>query len=290
MNNIYKVIWSKAKNCYVVASEIARSHTKSASGSTEKIGGVTRKALLALGTACAIVCGGFVNVGAATIHVDESATSTANAVYTTDEVYTKNEVNEKLKDVSTNAANISKLEDEKADKTELASKANTSLDNLSDAGKAVIKDTMSADMALKADKTELASKANTSLDNLSDAGKAVIKDTMSADMALKADKTDLASKANTNLDNLSDAGKTVIKNTLSADMALKADKTDLDSYSKTDASNIDKDKYTAKLGTGEVAENNTELVTGGKVNTAIKMLLMRKRMLENRLMQLWKLK
>ena len=39
MNNIYKVIWSKAKNCYVVASEIAKSHTKSASGS-EKIGGV----------------------------------------------------------------------------------------------------------------------------------------------------------------------------------------------------------------------------------------------------------
>lgn len=37
MNNIYKVIWSKAKNCYVVASEIARSHTKSASGS-EKSG------------------------------------------------------------------------------------------------------------------------------------------------------------------------------------------------------------------------------------------------------------
>ena len=38
MNNIYKVIWSKAKNCYVVASEIARSHTKSATGS-EKIWG-----------------------------------------------------------------------------------------------------------------------------------------------------------------------------------------------------------------------------------------------------------
>lgn len=63
MNNIYKVIWSKAKNCYVVASEIARSHTKSASGS-EKIGGVARHALLALGAACAIACGGFVNVGA----------------------------------------------------------------------------------------------------------------------------------------------------------------------------------------------------------------------------------
>ena len=42
MNNIYKVIWSKAKNCYVVASEIAKSHTKSASGS-EKMGGMVRK-------------------------------------------------------------------------------------------------------------------------------------------------------------------------------------------------------------------------------------------------------
>ena len=28
MNRIYKVIWSKAKNCYVVASELAKNHTK----------------------------------------------------------------------------------------------------------------------------------------------------------------------------------------------------------------------------------------------------------------------
>ena len=56
MNNIYKVIWSKAKNCYVVASEIARSHTKSASGS-EKIGGVTRRSLLASLMALSLLCG-----------------------------------------------------------------------------------------------------------------------------------------------------------------------------------------------------------------------------------------
>ena len=31
MNQIYKVIWSKTKNCYVVASEMAKSCTKSAS-------------------------------------------------------------------------------------------------------------------------------------------------------------------------------------------------------------------------------------------------------------------
>ena len=28
MNKIYKVIWSKVKNCYVVVSEIARNHGK----------------------------------------------------------------------------------------------------------------------------------------------------------------------------------------------------------------------------------------------------------------------
>lgn len=28
MNKIYKVVWSKVKNCYVVASELAKSHTK----------------------------------------------------------------------------------------------------------------------------------------------------------------------------------------------------------------------------------------------------------------------
>lgn len=35
MNNIYKVVFSKAKNCYVVASELAKGHTKSAS--TKKV-------------------------------------------------------------------------------------------------------------------------------------------------------------------------------------------------------------------------------------------------------------
>lgn len=86
MNNIYKVIWSKAKNCYVVASEIAKSHTKSASGS-EKMGGYGKKALLALAAASAIFCGGLVNVGA-TVHVND-ATGVANEVYTMTEVNTE---------------------------------------------------------------------------------------------------------------------------------------------------------------------------------------------------------
>ncbi|WP_295789600.1 ESPR-type extended signal peptide-containing protein [uncultured Veillonella sp.] len=33
MNKIYKIIWSRTKNCYVVASELAKSHTKSTTSS-----------------------------------------------------------------------------------------------------------------------------------------------------------------------------------------------------------------------------------------------------------------
>ena len=128
MNNIYKVIWSKAKNCYVVVSEIARSHTKSASGS-EKIGGVARHALLALGAACAIACGGFGNVGAAeTVEVTTTGSSTATVytkegtesyvqtnTYTRSQTYTQAQVKKlindlKTGDVATNKNNITTLE------------------------------------------------------------------------------------------------------------------------------------------------------------------------------------
>ena len=160
MNNIYKVIWSKAKNCYVVASEIARSHTKSASGS-EKIGGVTRRSLLASLMALSLLCGGL-GAASAADSVPVDASSTPGAV----EVYTKTGVN-----------------------TLLDGKANTSLDNLSDAGKAVIKTTMTDELAKKADATALDGKANTSLDNLSEAGKSVIKTTMAGELANKADAT-----------------------------------------------------------------------------------------------------
>ena len=124
MNNIYKVIWSKAKNCYVVASEIARSHTKSASGS-EKIGGGTRRKLLASLMALSLLCGGL-GVAEASVHVVESGE--------TYEVLTKQEVTEELdkkvskevadltyakasdvatntKDIATNKGNISELND-----------------------------------------------------------------------------------------------------------------------------------------------------------------------------------
>lgn len=177
MNNIYKVIWSKAKNCYVVASEIARAHTKSASGS-EKIGGVTRRSLLASLMALSLLFGGLGVASAAngTVHVAESSASSDPAVYTTEKVNilldgkadktaldskaNETEVVKNTENIATNTANINTLRSElgnKADEstvtTELGGKANTSLNNLDEAGKSVIKTMMADELAKKADKS-----------------------------------------------------------------------------------------------------------------------------------------
>ena len=145
MNNIYKVIWSKAKNCYVVASEIARSHTKSASGS-EKIGGDTRRKLLASLMALSLLCGGL-GVAEASVHVNEN-TGGAYEVLTKQEV--TDELNKKVStevadlkyakasdvvtntgNIATNTANINKLDTEKLDK-EVANSTFATKDALND--------------------------------------------------------------------------------------------------------------------------------------------------------------
>lgn len=57
MNKIYKVIYSKVKQCYIVVSEIAKSHGKGAkSEHTVKENSYTRR--LAVAVALAISCGG----------------------------------------------------------------------------------------------------------------------------------------------------------------------------------------------------------------------------------------
>ena len=49
MNRIYKVVFNKARNCYVVASEIAKSHTKSSTGKSTKTAALLCAAALSLG-------------------------------------------------------------------------------------------------------------------------------------------------------------------------------------------------------------------------------------------------
>ena len=206
MNNIYKVIWSKAKNCYVVASEIARSHTKSASGS-EKIGGVTRRSLLASLMALSLLCGGL-GVAEATVHVNEG-TGVTHEVYTTGETYTQTEVNAKLDlkanatDVATNTANIANLENNKLSKADASNTYATKAD-------------VNTELAQKADKTYVDNALNDKVDKADVYSKTDADTTFATKTELnaKADATALANYATTT--------------DVDTKLAGKADKTDLE--------------------------------------------------------------
>lgn len=55
MNRVYKIVWSKAKNAYVVTSELAKNHTKNASGKMVK-------AALTAAMGMGVLMGGYVAV------------------------------------------------------------------------------------------------------------------------------------------------------------------------------------------------------------------------------------
>lgn len=76
MNKIYKVIWSKAKHTYVVASEIAKGHTKG-----ETTGKGLKRLAAALLVAAALMGPNFA-WAADTVTVTDPTTSTTVAVYT----------------------------------------------------------------------------------------------------------------------------------------------------------------------------------------------------------------
>ena len=82
MNRVYKVIWSKAKHCYVVTSEIAKSHTKG-----ESTGRGLKKLAAALLVAAALMGPNFA-WAADTVSV-EPASATVVGSATAVEVYTK---------------------------------------------------------------------------------------------------------------------------------------------------------------------------------------------------------
>ena len=216
MNNIYKVIWSKAKNCYVVASEIARSHTKSASGS-EKIGGGARHALLALGAACAIACGGFVNVGAAdTVEAQLAGGSTAT-VYTKEgtELYVAEQIRYLTPDgdVLTNRNNIAALQ---TTTTDQGQKIATNTANI--ANNAAALDT-------KADKTYVDTKLDGKADKATTLAGYGINDAYTKD----ATNTAITTKVNKekNARELKDAELSGRIDTLSTTVDSKVSKTDL---------------------------------------------------------------
>ena len=210
-----------------------------------------------------------------------------STVYTKDETYNRTEIDGKVSNLT----------------TDIAGKADTSLSNLTDAGKSTVKGIMKDDLAQKADKstvytkdetynrgeidgkvsgltTDLAGKADASLSNLTDAGKTAVKAIMKDDLSKKADvstvytktevdsqvnglKTDLSGKADASLSNLTYAGKTAVKNIMKDDMAQKVDK------SAANLSADDVKNWQDKLGNGNIARGDHGLISGGKVFEAL---------------------
>lgn len=267
MNNIYKVIWSKAKNCYVVASEIARSHTKSATGS-EKIGGVTRRSLLASLMALSLLCGGL-GVAEASVHVNEVPDGTKE-VYTIGETYSKteadaryakaNDVTENTTNIATNKANITALQTTATEQGKLIATNTANIANNTTAiEKKINAETANERFATKDALRELQNQVTNKVDN----------NTFEDALKLKAD---------TDLSNLTEEGKAKIKKTMSEDMNLKADKTYVDTvvgkkadkattlagYEITDA--YTKEKTNELLNT---KANAAEVYTRGDIDTKL---------------------
>lgn len=204
MNNIYKVIWSKAKNCYVVASEIARSHTKSASGS-EKIGGVTRRSLLASLMALSLLCGGLGVASAAnsTVHVDESASGAAE-VYTRTGVDTLLNDYGKKTDVEDNKNNIATLRTTTTDQGKLITENATNIAcNTADIEKKIDRETANATYATKDALNNLTTTVTGKADE-ADVNKKLAQKADLTALEAKADRTYVDQKfteAGTNVDN-----------------------------------------------------------------------------------------
>lgn len=85
MNRVYKVIWSKAKHCYVVTSEIARSVTKSASSARS----AGRKGAAVLAMAALLFTAGGVLGEAANVVTDVKQGSTTDVITVTIDDSTK---------------------------------------------------------------------------------------------------------------------------------------------------------------------------------------------------------
>ena len=78
MNRIFKVIWSKTRNCYVVASELAKGRTKAASTGDK----AKRLALAAITALMLLPVGGYSYAADTATVTDTSATQ--QTVYTKD--------------------------------------------------------------------------------------------------------------------------------------------------------------------------------------------------------------
>ena len=223
MNRIYRVIYNQAKNCYVVTSEFARAHTKSA-------GKATRGLVIAAMTAGALLSGAGMSFAAlSTTEVSTSAGGTATVL--------SGEPSDVVTDVSGAGATLTVTKGDGSSTTVVVN----NVANATEAEKAVSdKDgndisttylkTADAETTY-ATKTELEDKANTAdVYSKTEADtKFATVDQLQEDMS--ATNNELANKANTaDVYSKTDANATFATKT---EMETKADKTEV--YTRTEA-------------------------------------------------------
>ena len=223
MNRIYRVIYNQAKNCYVVTSEFARAHTKSA-------GKATRGLVIAAMTAGALLSGAGMSFAAlSTTEVSTSAGGTATVL--------SGEPSDVVTDVSGAGATLTVTKGDGSSTTVVVN----NVANATEAEKAVSdKDgndisttylkTADAETTY-ATKTELEDKANTAdVYSKTEADtKFATVDQLQEDMS--ATNNELANKANTaDVYSKTDADATFATKT---EMETKADKTEV--YTRTEA-------------------------------------------------------
>lgn len=257
MNKIFKVIYSKVRNCYVVTSEFAKANTKSSTGSEKSKTG--KKALLTLAVASAIMCGGWMNVGAAdTVHVDESINTTYQEVYTkdgADKTFATKDALATKADATTVTVNTTNIE---TNKNSIQSLQNDKLD------KTTAEETY-------AKKTDVATNTANIANNTTEIAKKIDKDLADATYAKSSDVytttqvdqkvTEALTTAGTSVDTkLADYAKTADVNTK---LRAKADKsTTLAGYGITDA-------YTKKQTNDKLAQkaDASDVYTKGDIDT-----------------------
>lgn len=181
MNKIYKVIWSKAKHTYVVASEIAKGHTKG-----ETTGKGLKKLAAAMLVAAALLSPSFAWAADATTKFEPAAnqaSNTAVAVYTKDEADRTFATQDQLQN---DVAATNELLTKKADQTAL-DETNTNLAKKADQ---TALDETNANLAKKADQTAL----DATNANLAKKADQTALDETNANLAKKANQVDLDGK------------------------------------------------------------------------------------------------
>ena len=290
MNKIYKVIWSRAKHCYIVASEIAKSSGKSSSSNKAKKTAMIAAAVLSLGmtySASAAVPVTYDDSSKDTITLNQNQSdgvTLANvkggnvfagshyAVNGDDLQNVKNLVkdyDETIANLNTSiATNNTTVSDIQTTLGKTTTTANTALNKVNRGYHLMLNgvriasyDPTNNDIAVRdGTNTTMVFDTKTNAVKLNVEGNGTIADGDTGLVSGGTAYTALEGKANTDLDNLSDAGKKVIKDTMASDLSGKA---------STDASNIDAGKYSEKLGTGKVTKDDKNLVSGDTVYNAI---------------------